>query len=347
MGGPGRAGRWSWRAASGPVPRGGAGGRRSATDWTWAIGTRVPPTSSDRPLGAELDAVDGAALRRPRPACPADRAPDQAAGAEGHLAGHELRGLVGDVLHLLQGGELRRLGEELAGVGRVHRVLVLHLGHQQLQEHVLVGRLARGRRRALLGGASHPCRTCRRRPPARSRDGHRFSSHPVRSTSPAVRVRPPRGPVRGRCCGPSGCWCWSRPWRIVHHPSVSAVLAVLVGLVASRWGARWWRDWSGVSLAAAARGRWRRAGRRGLSRAPRCGRRARGAGELGGGRRHRLPCLLAAAMRTCTSPCAQGEHHPHLAERARVELQGHPVDALAVGDEPGDLGDHLGRAPSA
>src|SRR5690606_1266313 len=69
-----------------------------------------------------------------------DRATDQRGGLQrlGRLvAAHEGLHRRVQVVHAFQAGELRELGNELGVVLRVQRVLVFHLGNQQLQEGIL------------------------------------------------------------------------------------------------------------------------------------------------------------------------------------------------------------------
>src|SRR4051812_8158761 len=61
----------------------------------------------------ELDAMDQAGALGAVAECVGHGPADQTAGAEGHLGPQHQTGLVRDGLHLLQGGELGRLGEEL------------------------------------------------------------------------------------------------------------------------------------------------------------------------------------------------------------------------------------------
>ena len=90
------------------------------------------------------------------------RMPDHAGILAGGEAGERRvhRAQRGVALHeLLDGGELRELGDELGRVGRLHRVLILQLGRQQLQEliHLRVVRL----RPHLAGGRGAGERTHR------------------------------------------------------------------------------------------------------------------------------------------------------------------------------------------
>src|SRR4051812_36625030 len=131
-------------------------------------------------LGAgagDPDGADRAGLRRPVGVGVGDRVPDQCPGAQRALQGEQLGVLRGDLLELLHLGEGRGLRHELAAAGRVARVLVAHLRHQQLEEGVLahlVGAVGRGRGR---GG----------RGPDVAGDrggGHRFSPGQTRTSTP-------------------------------------------------------------------------------------------------------------------------------------------------------------------
>src|SRR6478735_3497170 len=66
--------------------------------------------------GREADGVDLAGGLGPVRVGVGDGPADQPAGAERHLRGEGLPGLLGDGVELLQRGELGRLGEELRGV---------------------------------------------------------------------------------------------------------------------------------------------------------------------------------------------------------------------------------------
>src|SRR5581483_7553162 len=94
-------------------------------------------------------ARDAAVVRGHRP-------PDQALGlgeGEGCVEGVELVVGLDRLLDAGEGGELRH---ELGRVRRVRRILVLHLGDEQLQERVVVERVGPARR--ACGGASRRLR---------------------------------------------------------------------------------------------------------------------------------------------------------------------------------------------
>src|SRR6185295_12317151 len=95
-----------------------------------------------------------------------------------------LRGQIGEVLvglgGLLHRRELRELGDHVRAVGRVERILVLELRHEQPEELVLVALERSGGRRG--GGRGGRGR-------GGDRAGHGFSSRENRSASRGRRSR--------------------------------------------------------------------------------------------------------------------------------------------------------------
>src|SRR3954447_21258156 len=163
--------------------------------------------------------------------------PDEGAGGGRLLEGQHRRVLVDQLLQLLDLAEGRRLGHHLAAVHRVARVLVTHLGHQELHEDVLahlVGTVDRGGRRGVGRslGTGHAC--CRHRSVAPSQtrtstpddvDRFRGGVGPLTEISAGA----PRGRDRS---SPRSCWPPRRPkacgsvcgcaeWRPGQDPPVS------------------------------------------------------------------------------------------------------------------------------
>src|SRR3954451_12447952 len=157
---------------------------------------------------------------------------DDDAGVHGLLQGHD-RGVLRDQLvELLHLAERRRLRHELAGVGRVARVLVAHLGDQQLEERVLVHlvRAVHGRRGGARGDRARAAHRCCHRRHLRVQTR---TSTPVDADDEvevrAGRPSPVSGPVRShevgraspRCCEPCPPCCRVPCCCVPNEPPVS------------------------------------------------------------------------------------------------------------------------------